>query len=362
MARLYSDKLLALGTRLVPESVRRASWLRPRYPLVGIELREEAVLAVRLQKKGTGYRIASHARRSLAPGVFSASLMNPGVGDEAALSKAIGDVLRQIGAENAGRVSVTLPDSAVRVFMIDLQEMPAARAQADEIVRFRIRKSIPFRPEEMRLSWDVLGTSDDGRVQILVALAPDRAVRPVEDVLERAGLRCGLIDLATFDVFNVLRLTGSLAPAPAPASVPAPAEGAETPPAAGGRDVGLLNATPGYFSMMILRNGQLIFYRSKSYHVQGSFQGEESLRVVGRELRSTLGYYEEHLLGEGIRNMYVRVTGIEPEGIVDVVRAAGCGEVQAIDPRGVVADAEHLDADTALELIPALGLALRRMA
>ncbi len=346
----WTDKVLAFGAGLVPASVKRARFLRPNYPLVGIELREDAVVVARLARKANGFRLAGYGRKSLPAGAFSASVMQPELADPAALAHAVTEALKLAGAEGATRVSLAVPDTAARVFLADLAELPARRAQADEMIRFRIRKSIPFRPEESRLSWDVLGRTPDGRTMVLVAVTPERALRPVEAALHAAGLRCGLVDLATFDVYNALRLEPGLLDRGAVVA------GAEP------RDIALLNATPGYFSVMILRDGDLLFYRSKNYHVQGGFQGEESLRVVGRELRSTLGYYEEHLDGKGIEALLTRVTGVDAEGLTAVIRETGIETVHSIGVTNVLPELQHVAPELAVELLPAIGLALRRVA
>lgn len=225
----FTDKLTAAAARLVPEKLARATWLRPRYPLVAVEVREDALVAVRLQRRGGGRHLAGAGARPLPDGAFSAGVGEAGVRNPDALAATMAEVLRLAGADSAGRISVALPDTAARVFMVDLQDLPATRGEADELIRFRIRKSVPFRPEESRVAWDILGRGEDGRVEVLVAVAPEAAVGPLEAVLRDMGLRCGLIDLTSLGVFNALRLDGRL-------NVAAP------------EDVALVNATPRYFT------------------------------------------------------------------------------------------------------------------
>lgn len=348
------ETLASIGARLVPESVRDAAWLRPRYPLVGVEIGDDAVVAVRLVRSGSAFRLAGHGRKALPPGSFSASLMAPDApasADGPAVAAAIADALRLAGAEGAGRISIAVPDTAVRVFVTDIADLPPRRAQAEEMIRFRIRRAVPFRPEESRLSWDVLGRDAEGRMQVLVAIAPETVLRPLETALRARGLRCGLVDLASLDVYHALRLDGRLGPLQgAGANGEAPV------------DTAVLNATPAFFSLMILRGGQLIFYRSKNYHVQSGYQGEESLRVVGRELRSSLGYYEERLLGQGLSRVLLRVSGVPLEGVLDLVRDAGCAAVEPARLERIVPELAQLPPETALEVLPAVGLALRRQA
>ncbi|RMG45460.1 MAG: hypothetical protein D6718_07295 [Acidobacteria bacterium] len=325
----------------LPDGLRRRPWMRPDYPLVGVEIREDAVVAVRLVRKSGGYRLAGHGIAALEPGTFTSSIVRPSIGAPEALAAAVGSVLRQAGAERAGRVSLALPDTFARVFMLDFRDLPKRREQVGEVVKWRLKKSIPFPLEEARLSWHLLGRGDDGREMLLVAVSRREAVVALEGLLEGLGLRVGLIDLATFDLLNALRLDGAF-------------------DVDSGRDTALLSATPTYFSFMIVRGGRLIFYRAKNYHVKGRYRGEESLRVVVRELRSTLSYYEEHLLGEGIETLHARVVGIDPEGLIGVAREAGCGAVRDAAVRRVVPELADAPQEEVLELLPALGLALRR--
>lgn len=333
----------AIGERLeqlVPQRVRDSAWLRPRYPLVGLELREDAVLAVRLEHRRTSFRLAGHGRASLDPGVFSAGLLNPAIGDPERLARAAVEALQKAGAGGAQRVSLALPDTMIRVFVVDLDDLPGAPSQAAEMIRWRVKKSLPFKPEEARLSWQVLGRAEDGRMQVLVAVAPEEGIKALEALLGAAGLRVGLVDLASFDLYNALRLES-----------PAPPAG----------DFALVNATPAYFSILILRGDRLILYRSKAYHVQGGFSGEESLRVVSRELRSTLSYYDEHLLGEGLQRLFLRACGVPSAELLEVARAACGAEARLAHAGKMVAELKNLPEETVQDLLPAVGLALRRV-
>jgi hypothetical protein len=340
---LNADAIVNSLTRLVPERVRESSWMQPRYPLVGLELRDDAVIAVKLQGTGARLQLAGHAHRALPPGVLTTGLMKLQIGDARALIRAVQDALKLAGAEGAHKVSLALPDTIARVFIVDLQELPTNAQQAGEIIRLRLKKSVPFRLEDTRMSWQSLGRTDDGRTQVLVVLAAEAALRPVESLLEETGLRAGLIDIATFDLFNALRVDRGLM-------------------AHGRGDVAVLNATPGYFSTMMLRADRLIFYRSKNYHVHGGYQGEESLRVVGRELKTSLSYYHEHLLGEGVGLVLVRVSGLEVEPFLELARQSISAEVRAVQAAESLPGADSVRSDQLSALLPALGLVMRRQA
>lgn len=330
--------------RLIPARVREAAWMRPHYPFVAVELREDAVVAVRLGRQRGQYHLRGYGHRAVREGIFAPSLMKTQLDDPTAFVRAVIESLQLAGATGSARISLVIPDTIARVFVVDLEELPAAWSQATEMIRWRIKKSIPFRVEDARLSWQPLGRLEDGRIQVLVAVAPDASLRPIEELLTAAGLRVGLIDLSSFALLNAVRLE---------------AAGAGSQALAG--DAALINATPTFFSVTLVRGGRLALYRAKPYHVAGGFQGEESLRVVGRELRSTLSYYDEHLRGGGIGSTLLRAAGVEPEALAAVVREAGFGEVQPAAAPKTIPELKGLPDGTVPELLPAVGLALRRV-
>ncbi|MDQ7088538.1 MAG: pilus assembly protein PilM [Acidobacteriota bacterium] len=274
-------------------------------------------------------------------GSSSTSMMRSKVGSSQELGEAISEALTRAGAEGASRVSVALPDTVARAFVVDFQDLPSAPREVENLIRWRLKKSVPFPLEQARLSWVQLGRGDDSRAQLLVALAPDEGLSVIENLVRAIGLRVGLIDLSSFSTFNALRVDGQLDDSRR-------------------GDTAVLSATPSYYSLIILRRGKLIFYRARSYHVQGAYQGEESLRVVARELRSSLSYYEEHLLGEGLARTLVRVVGIQAPGILQVARDAGCGEVVMASMQRAVAELQAAPDEDVPDLLPVVGLALRR--
>lgn len=338
--------------RLVPNRIKEMSWMRPRYPLVGVELRPDAVLATRVDRRKGAYFLAGQGRLELEDETLLPGLMNAPVGDAPKLLAAIRGALSKAGVESATKLSLALPDTMARVFLVDVKDLPASRSQADHMIRWRIKKSVPFKPEDSRIAWQPLGEFEDGRMHVLVAITPERVVRSVEELLENAGYRVGLIDLTSLNLFNALRISGQLE--------------TNAGDAPGSGDLAVLNATNTFFSVMIIRDDRMIFYRSKPYHVQGGYRGEESLRVVGRELRTSMSYYEEHLLGEGIREVLVRtVSGPvldDIEQFAEMAKEAGCQEASVPDVRGLLPELKGLDEASLFDLMPSLGLAMRRVA
>lgn len=86
--------------------------------------------------------------------------------------------------------SLTLPDAWMRALVVDAGVLPRQRDDAEEQLRWRLKKLLPCRPEDVRL--DYLQVGDNGRHLVLLAL--DRPLATVEDVFAGAGVRLGRVE------------------------------------------------------------------------------------------------------------------------------------------------------------------------
>ena len=75
----------------------------------------------------------------------------------AAIRETLGEVSPQ-----ARDVTLVLPDLCVRVFLLDFDSLPRDDASALPILRFRLRKVVPFDLERAKLSFQVLSKDEAG--------------------------------------------------------------------------------------------------------------------------------------------------------------------------------------------------------
>ena len=92
------------------------------------------------------------AARELAPGSVVPDLMEPNLRDGAAIRQAIESALGSVGGRSRDVIAI-LPDTAVRVVLLDFETLPAKRDEAEAVVRFRLKKSLPFDPNDARVSY-----------------------------------------------------------------------------------------------------------------------------------------------------------------------------------------------------------------
>lgn len=85
--------------------------------------------------------------------------------------------------------SLALPDAWMRSLVVDAGALPRQREDAEEQLRWRLKKLLPCRPEDVRLDW--LQVGDNGRQLVLLAL--EKPLAAVEEVYAGAGVRLGRI-------------------------------------------------------------------------------------------------------------------------------------------------------------------------
>src|SRR6266700_2638306 len=68
-------------------------------------------------------------------------------------------------------LTVVVPDAAVRVLLLDFDQLPGKAAEALPVVRFRLKKLLPFDADDAVLSYQVMSSGKSG-VQVVAVAIP----------------------------------------------------------------------------------------------------------------------------------------------------------------------------------------------
>ena len=149
-------------------------------------------------------RVETSLERSLAPSPSSPNVLRPQWFREAVARFAANPAQRRQTA------ALVIPDYAVRMAILDFQDFPAAEADRLALLRFRLRKSVPFHIEEARISYAVQNQEAKNFEVLAVAIA-----RPILEEYEALflehGLRVGLVTpslLASLPLFRTPDASG----------------------------------------------------------------------------------------------------------------------------------------------------------
>ena len=157
-------------------------------PPAAVELAPEGVLAASLPARGAApvYAFAPLRPGALAPGLAETNLV---ARDQvvAALRSALDQVSPRTHA-----VTVVVPDRAVRVFVLDFDTMPAKLAEALSVLRFRLRKMVPFDVEHAGVSYQILSQSPT-ECRALICVIPGPVLDEYESAVREAGYEPGAV-------------------------------------------------------------------------------------------------------------------------------------------------------------------------
>ena len=158
--------------------------LRPR---LACEITPEGVIAARLQNDG-------QAVMSFAP--LPAGALKPGLGadnlvDRGAVEMAVRKALDDVSAREK-QLTLVVPDPAVRVLMLDFDTLPSKKQEALPIVRFRLRKLMPFEVEDAAVSYQVMRQGAD-QAHLLVTVMPGSLRNEYEGAVRTAGYEPGVL-------------------------------------------------------------------------------------------------------------------------------------------------------------------------
>ncbi len=168
----------------------QASGTRPR---VACEIMPQGVVAARSLEAAAP--LSAVARVSLADGAIAPGLKPGNVVDRVAVTAAIRDAMEQIGERaNArdGNVTLVIPDSAVRVLLLDFEVLPSRAAEALPLVRFRLKKLLPFDSDDAMVSYQVMSSGKSG-VRVLAVAIPRDVLSEYETAAREAGFEPGAV-------------------------------------------------------------------------------------------------------------------------------------------------------------------------
>jgi type IV pilus assembly protein PilM len=313
-----------------------ASWFASPPPSVAVDVGAGRVTAVVLGTVDGAPAVTALATERLPDGLVAPSLTTPNLTDKAAVAAAVQRALKAVGASR-GRVALVIPDGAAKVSVVRFESVPAKPEDLAQLVRWQVRKTVPFPLEQAQVTW-TRGVADATGVDYVVTVARQDIVADYEQAVAAAGVHVGLVDLATFNLVNLLL-----------ADRTAPAEG----------DWLLVHVTPESSTMAIVRDGALLLFRHRPLDAEGS------LADLGHQ---TAMYYEDRLNGQGLARIVVAARDLGPAAAADLQVLGRTLEQRSgrpnleIDPRAIVRVTEPALAGERAAIAAAVGVLLRERA
>lgn len=102
--------------------------------------------------------------------------------------------IRNGSSQRKPKAAMAIPDYATRMAVLDFEEFPSDEEHRLALVRFRLRKSVPFPIDDAQVSCSVqVQDSAQKRIEVLAVAVARPVLSEYEDLLQRAGFQVGVV-------------------------------------------------------------------------------------------------------------------------------------------------------------------------
>ena len=251
-----------------------AAILQEPPPSMVFELSEAGISLARLNAK------TELDFRPLKPGVLAITPLKDNVVMPDELSLAVRELAPLNGNRKRRDVALILPDYSSRIAVLDFDSFPSDTKEQLSLIRFRIKKSVPFDVESAAISYFVQ-PAEGKKFDVVVVVAPLEVISRYEAPFRAAGMNPGLVTTSSLAALNLVENGGITVVA---------------------------KITGRVLTVMVLRNGHLKLVRCLEVHANDVAEIAADLYPTFVYIEDNIGAKAERLLlcGFGDRMEYAR--------------------------------------------------------
>src|SRR5208282_1576686 len=166
----------------------RSNFSSSSKPKLACEIAADRVLAGRVSERGD--MVETCTANELAPGSVVPDLMENNLRERKRVFDTVQETLGSLNSRSRDVIAV-LPDAAVRVMLLDFETLPSNRQEAEGVVRFRLKKSLPFDLDKAKISYHAQPAN--GGLRLVAAVALTSVVEDYESLFREAGYSPGVV-------------------------------------------------------------------------------------------------------------------------------------------------------------------------
>ncbi|NVN93607.1 MAG: pilus assembly protein PilM [Desulfuromonadales bacterium] len=299
---------------------------------IGVEISPQGVAFALMGGTAASPRLERVAARPFAPGVVQASLRELNILD----TQAFGERLAEAHAlllHKGTRLSVSLPDVVGRVLLMDVEGRFKNRNEALDIIRWKLKKSMPFDVSDTHLDYQQLMVRENNDMALLVTLVSRTVIGQYEDLMVAAGFSPARIDLNSFNFYRSFEKRLALL-----------------------ENYALVSFYNGSLSIMVVSEGLPEFIRIKC--LPGTLADDNR---VFREISNSLLAYRERFPERALHKVACIAAPDVARDFCEMVAEASANETMLLEVKSAVKPSEYAPADqeTLFPFTVAIGAALR---
>src|SRR5713101_3958870 len=164
-----------------------------------MEIASDRLAVARWSRTGS---LDEFAIESLPPGAIVPSVVETNLLNSFVVKSAIAKACERVRTREED-VALILPDPVIRVFVQHFEEFPRSSEEAIPLLRWKLKKSVPFEADETIISYMRQAPRETG-VDIVTALGRLRIIREYEALAEGVGLYPGVVLSSSLAAISLL--------------------------------------------------------------------------------------------------------------------------------------------------------------
>jgi len=168
---------------------------------LGVEVSHGGIAFALLSGSRTEPRLERVAFRPLVAGTLRVSLRETNILDPQSFRGRLSEA-HALLLHRGTRLSLALPDGVGRVLLLDVEGRFKNRSEGLDIIRWKLKKSMPFDIADTHLDYQLLKVRENGEMSLLVALVSRTVIGQYEELFTSAGLTPARIDLTGFNLYR----------------------------------------------------------------------------------------------------------------------------------------------------------------
>lgn len=211
-------------------------------------------------------RIIDYYIQTLPKNTVRPSLNEKNIVKEEILKQELFKALEKVNSKSKNAVLI-FPELSQKTFTFSFDSLPGSPREREQIIRFKVKKKMPFLPEDVRISYDLI--SNDSGIRAVVILTRKFIVKEYEEFLGQLGIKIRTAVPPSVGLVNLLNIEAD-------------------------KNCFLLNVEPDGFSLSVYINSEYILYRQKRFSLELKEAGSipEKLEDVFQEVEATLNFIE----------------------------------------------------------------------
>ncbi len=168
--------------------------------------------AFELSEAGVAWVSAAKANeiqfREFAPEVVSVSPARDNILQPEAFQAQIASLTANSSNRKRRPAALILPDHSARVQVLDFDSFPGNSEEQISLIRFRVKKSVPFDVESAAVSYQVQPKSGRGKIDVVAAVMSLEIIARYEAAFRAAGYAPGYVTTSSLATLNLMPPAG----------------------------------------------------------------------------------------------------------------------------------------------------------